>query len=84
MFKIYIYKKREQQKHKTSGIFDLIFVKLMHQSGLMVVVAILSELSRYSSEIFDESLLFLCFILDSKCSQMCILPKSDDTNKVWL
>jgi len=31
---------------KTSGTCDLVFVKLMHQSGSMAVVAILSELSR--------------------------------------
>ena len=47
-----------------SGIFDLVFVKLTHQSGLMALVAILSEVSRCSSEIFDEILLY-CFCTSS-------------------
>ena len=47
----------------------------MHQSGLMAEAAVLSELSRCSSEIVDEILL-LCFILEDSCSQMCILPKA--------
>jgi len=34
----------------------------MHQSGLMAVVAILSKLSRGSSDIFDE-ILFLLYII---------------------
>lgn len=42
------------QKHRTSGICDLVFVKLTHQAGLMAVTAILGEVSRCSSEIFDE------------------------------
>jgi len=33
---------------------------------------------------FDEILLFLYFILQNSCSQMSLLPKSDDVNKVWL
>lgn len=35
------------------GIFDLVFVTLMYQSGSMEVVAILSEFSSSSSETFD-------------------------------
>lgn len=42
-----------KQKHKTCGISDLVFVKLTHHSGLMAVVAIVSEFSRCASEIFD-------------------------------
>mgnify|MGYP001855700617 CR=1 FL=1 len=57
--------------------------KKMCHHGLMAVIAALSELSRCSSEIFDEILLFLYFTVDS-CSQMCILPKSNDLNEVWL
>jgi len=52
-------------------MFDLDFLKLMHQSGLMDVAAILSELSRCSSEIFDEVLLFPCFILENLFTNVC-------------
>jgi len=45
------------------------------------VGAIPGECSRSSSEIFDEILLFLYFILDNNCSQMCVLSKRDDMNK---
>lgn len=48
-------KKKEQQKHKTSRIFDFVSMKLMHQSGLMALAAILTEFSWYSSTIFDET-----------------------------
>lgn len=37
---------KKQDEHGTSGIFDLVFVKLIHQSGLKVVI--LSEFSRRS------------------------------------
>ena len=48
-------KKTEQQYHKASGIFDLVFVETSaSMSGSMEMVAILSEFSRCSSEIFDE------------------------------
>ena len=47
----------------------------------MTVVGILSEASKCSSEIFDEIFLFLYFILDNNCSQMYVLPKTDDMNK---
>ena len=36
-------KKQSSNKNKTSGMSDLIFGKLMHQSGSMAVVAILTE-----------------------------------------
>lgn len=58
------------KKHKTSGIFVLVFVKLLHHYDLMEVAAILSEFSRCSSDIFDEVLLFLCFSLENSCSQL--------------
>jgi len=48
-----------------SGMVDLVFVKLMHQSDSVAVLVILSEFSRCSSEIFDEILLFLYFIFDN-------------------
>ena len=48
----------------------------------MSVAAILSEFSKCSSEIFDEIVVFLCFILENSCSQMYVLPKSNDVNKV--
>lgn len=50
--KIFLLKhnKREKQNHKTRGIFDLVFVRLMHQSGLGQMVAILSEFSHCLSD----------------------------------
>ena len=78
--------KRGQQNHKTSGMFDLDFLKLMHQSGLMDVAAILSELSRCSSEIFDEVLLFPCFILENLFTNVCAAKRwwYEYVNMVWL
>jgi len=57
-------------------MIDLVFVKLTHAE-----VTNLSEVSRGSSEIFEEILFFLCFSLDN-CSQMYVLPKTDDMNEV--
>lgn len=34
---------REQQSHKISGICDLVFVKLIHQPGLIALAALLGE-----------------------------------------
>ena len=65
-------------------MFDPVFAKLVHHPGSVAVAAILSELSRCSSEIFDGVLFFLFFILDNNCSQMYVLPKSDDMNKACL
>lgn len=50
--------------------------------GSMAVPADLSELSDYLSDIFDEILLFPSIILENSWSQMYVLPKSDDMNKV--
>ena len=77
-------KKSEQQKHVTGWIFDLVFEKLTHKCSLIAAVAVLSELSRCSSEISHEILLFLCFILENDCSQMHAMPMNEDTNKVQL
>lgn len=63
-------------------MFHLVFVKPMHQTGSVAVVAIRREFSEYSSEIFDEIFLFLCCITESSCSQMCVPTRSDDMNKV--
>ena len=52
-----------------------------NQSGSVAVIAIRSEISRCSSENYDEILLFLYSILDS---QMYMLPKSSDMNEAWL
>jgi len=41
----------------------------------MSVVAILNEISRCSSKIFDEILLFLYFILDNNCSKCAFFEK---------
>lgn len=50
----------------------------------MKVVAIFNPFSKWSSEIFDEILHFLYFIPENICSQMYILPTSDDMNNKWL
>jgi len=50
----------------------------------MEVTAILSKLSRFSVEILDEILLFLCFIVENSCAQTYVLPKSYDMKKSWL
>lgn len=43
----------------------------------MEVVEFFCEFSKHKSEIFDEILLFLYFILENNCSQMCIMLKND-------
>jgi len=63
-------------------MFDLGCVKLARQSGLMAVVAILSEFLQVFFRDFDEILLFLHFIPENGCSQMYVVPKSDGLNKV--
>jgi len=72
---------KEQLNHKTSEMLDHIFMKSMHQTGSMAVVAI-SELSRCLSETSDDILLFLFFIFENSCSQMYVLPSNNDMNKV--
>jgi len=47
----------------------------------MALAEVLSELSKYLSDIFDEILLFPSIILENNWSQIYILPKSDDVNK---
>ena len=59
MFLLKHIKEREQQNHKTSGICDPVFVKLLHQAGSMAVVAVFSELIRRSLEVSDKILLFI-------------------------
>jgi len=61
---IFFILKREQQKHQTTGMFDPVFVKLVHHSGSVAVVSILSEFATRSAEIFEEILLF-CLILEN-------------------
>jgi len=48
----------------------------------VAVAAVLSESSRYLSEIFDEILLFLWFIIENICSQMYVLQENNGMNKV--
>ena len=50
-------------------------------SGLMAISAVLRELSRCCSEILDQILFLLCFILESSCSHMHVLPRSDGVSK---
>ena len=78
------HKKGEQQIHQTTGICDLAVVKPTHRCGLVTVAAALSEVSWCWSEMLDEMWLFLSFILECGCSQMSVLPKSDDVDKMWL
>ena len=74
-----------QQKHRTSGICDLVFVKLTHQTGSVAVAAVLSKFSRTVS------------VRDFwwKCTPPVLHPwkqlftnvyttKSGDMGKVWL
>lgn len=62
-------------------MFDLVFGEANAQmSDLVALIAVLSEVSRWS-EIFDKTLLLLSFILENSCLQMCVLPKSNDMNK---
>ena len=79
-------KEMENNKNvKLVGCLTLFFVKQMHLGCLMAVVAVHWRwTARCSSEIFDETFLFLCFILHNNCPQMYVLPKSDEINKVWL
>ena len=49
--------------------------------GSMALAEVLSELSKYLSDIFDEILLFPSIILENNWSQIYILPKSDDVNE---
>ena len=49
----------------------------------MSMVAIFHEVSWCLSEIVDEILLFPCFALRN-CSQVCLLPKSDNVNEAGL
>lgn len=81
-YKIFKINLKMQQKSKTSDILGLVFAKLMHQYASVDVVAILSEFSRHSSDISDEILLFLYFILENSCSCMFVLLKSYDMNKI--
>ena len=51
------YKQVGNKNIKPMGYMTSFFVKLVYQPGL-IVVAIHSEFSEYSSEIFDENLAF--------------------------
>lgn len=54
---LYFFLLKHKREQKTSGIFDPVFEKLMHQSSLMAVNAIVSKLSWCSSETLDEIIL---------------------------
>lgn len=65
-FNIFLLKHKKSNKSmKIVGYLTLFFVKLMHWSGIVEVVTILSELSRCLLEISHEILLFPYFILES-------------------
>ena len=70
-------KKRGQQKHKSIGIFDLIFVKLMHQSGFMAVAVVLSEFSRCFVRFFKK------FYLSCATSLKIVIHKYVPVKKWW-
>lgn len=55
----------EEQKYKAGEISDPAFVEPMHQLCAAAALAIHSELPRCSSELSDESFLFLCSVLDN-------------------
>jgi len=55
----YVLIKKIENRNRTNGISDLVFVTLIHRSSSVAVAAILSELKRCLSEISDEMLLFL-------------------------
>lgn len=63
------------------GNLTLFFVKLMHQSVSVAVVAILSEFSKCSVDICNEILHFLYFILQNSCLYTHVMPKNDDTSQ---
>ena len=67
---------------KLMGCLTLYLKTSASVAGLIEVVAIHSELSRYTSDILVLILLLLCFILENSCSQMYVLLNSDDVNKV--
>lgn len=56
-------------------MFDLVSVKLIHQSGFMEL-AILSEFSRYSRLLIKFYSSHISLILENNSSQMYILSKS--------
>lgn len=60
----------------------------MCQPGWRAAAAMCGELSRCLLDSPVEKIqitaLFVCFSLENCCSQMHVLPKSDDTNMVWL
>jgi len=53
----------------------------MHQAGLVVPDAILTDDSVSSSEFSDEKFLHLYFILDNRYSQMYIQQRNKDMSK---
>ena len=58
---------REQQQHKTSGMFDLVFVELMHQSDSVAVAAMWMP----SEEEENSQLIrFVCFGLELFIAEM--------------
>ena len=63
-------------------LFHLALAKLKELSGSVTVASVLSEFSRCLSEISDEILFFLCFILENICLQMYMVPESDGMNEV--
>ena len=74
---------RKAIKQLTSRIFDhcVCFLETNATvSPLMEVVKILNEISRRSSDFFNEILFFLYFILENSCSKMYVMPKKAMTS----
>ena len=74
----------KNQKHRTGGIFDPLFMKVMCQSLVWWQWLQFLLSSQGAHQIFNEILLLLYFIFDNSCSQMYVLPKSSDVSKAWL
>lgn len=81
---IFLFEGSRLQKQKTNGIFNTGFMNLTHHPGSMDVIAIPSEFPRCLSELFNENLLFIWFILENNWSQMFVMPRRDYMNKAWL
>ena len=76
--------KEEGKKIKLVAYLTSVFETNASIPDSITVVSILSELPKSASEIFDEILHFSYFSLEKSCSQMYVLPKSNDTNKSGL
>ena len=66
----------------TAALFDRANSQYVSLIQWQLVQFLVSSQGVY--QMFDEILFLLCFTLDNNCSQMCVLPKTNDMNTVWL